>query len=219
VRRTAFVALALLLAGSVLPDGSGAEPTQRPKRKGRAIPARLAEEPNVIGMVRYDTGVNAGFHPDAVTGNRVVGNRFNSHLGGPLLMTNRVFTLTAFPANTGPQSVSIASGLNSMGTAMVIDYINVELVGGQFNAITFSPPVWVGPEFLGLFLGSFGTFHPLGLVGMSDMATMGQGYHAIEGFYQGSMLATMLVPVPNRNAMVRVRIDVFPVELMEFEIR
>ena len=32
-------------------------------------------------------------------------------------------------------------------------------------------------------------------------------------------LATMLAPVPNRNAMARARIDVFPVELMDFEIR
>jgi len=32
-------------------------------------------------------------------------------------------------------------------------------------------------------------------------------------------MATMLEAVPNRNAMIRARIDVFPVELMEFEVR
>ena len=171
-------------------------------------------------MIRYDTGVNAGFHPDSFGGNlnRVVGNRFNSALGGPLLMSNRVFSLTVFPANSGLQSVSVASGPTSMGTAMVLDFLAANMVANQFNTVQFSPPVFVGPEFLGLFLGTFGSTQPVGLVGMSDMGTQGQGFHAIEGFYlQG--LATMLAPVPNRNAMLRARIDVFPVELMDFEIR
>ena len=54
---------------------------------------------------------------------------------------------------------------------------------------------------------------------MSDMGTQGRGFHAIEGFYFQGGIATMLVPVTNRNAMVRARIDVLPVELMDFEIR
>jgi hypothetical protein len=221
VRKTALAAIAMLFAGSVEPAGNAAERSQRPGRTGQAMPARLAQEPNVIGMIRYDTGINAGFHPDSFGANlnRVVGNRFNTNLGGPLLMTNRVFTLTVFPANDGSQSVSIATGPNSMGTAMVIDYLNANLVAGQFNAIPLSPPLTVGPEFLALFLGTFGASQPAGLLGMSDMGTMGQGYHAIEGFYRSNMSVSMLVPVPNRNAMVRARIDVFPVELMEFEIR
>ena len=52
------------------------------------------------------------------------------------------------------------------------------------------------------------------------MATMGQGYHAIEGFYDGAGLATMLQPVPNRNAMLRVTVDILvPVELMDFRVQ
>jgi len=221
VRKTALAALAILLAGSWPPAAGAADRSERPRRMGRARPATLAEEPVVIGLIRYDTGVNVGFHPDSFGGNlnRVVGNRFNSAFGAPLLMSNRVFSLTVFPANGGLQSVSVASGPNSMGTAMVLDYLAANMVANQFNTVQFSPAVFTGPEFLGLFFGTFGAIQPAGLVGMSDMGTLGQGFHAIEGFYQQGMVATMLVPVPNRNAMVRARIDVFPVELMDFEIR
>jgi hypothetical protein len=223
VRKTVAAALATLLAGSGT-AATAAEGSRRGARTGEARPSRLALEPHVIGMITYDTGVNAGFHPDVPAGspnlNRLVGNRFNSLLGGPLLFSNRVFSVTLFPAHSGPQSISIATGPNSMGTAMVVDYLNANLVANQFNQIPISPPAFVqGGEFLALFVGTFGGTNPGGLLGMSDMGTMGQGYHAIQGFYQGDMLATMLQAVPNRNAMIRARIDVFPVELMEFEVR
>jgi hypothetical protein len=220
VRKTALAAIALSLGGTVS-AGDAAPRSRRPGRVGQAVPARLAHEGIVIGMIRYDTGVNAGFHPDAVAGNlnRVVGNRFNTNLGGPLLMTNRVFSLTVFPAVAGDQSVSIATGPNSMGSAMVLEYLNANLMANQFNSIQFNPPVSVGFEFVGLFMGVFGSSQPAGLVGMSDMSVYGQGYHAIEGFYQNPLAVTMLQAVPNRNAMVRARIDVFPVELMDFRIQ
>jgi hypothetical protein len=220
VRRTAL-AVALLLAGPDPPAAHAADRSERPRRTAEARPARLAEEPVVIGLIRYDTGVNVGFHPDSISGslNRVVGNRFNSAFGGPLLMSNRVFSLTVFPAESGFQSLSIATGPTSMGTAMVLDFLAVNLMANQFNTIPLSPSVATGPEFLGLFLGRFGAHQPAGLVGMSDMGTQGQGFHAVQAYYRGTiMLVTNIQPVPSRNAMVRARIDVFPVELMEFRL-
>jgi hypothetical protein len=53
---------------------------------------------------------------------------------------------------------------------------------------------------------------------MSDMSVNGQGFHAVQGFYAGSMLASMIQTVPGRNAMLRVRTDMLPVELMDFRI-
>jgi hypothetical protein len=222
VRKATLAALALLLAGSGT-VATTAERLGRGRRTGEARVSRMAMEPNVIGTIQYDTGVNAGFHPDGQLGgnlNRVVGNRFNTALGGPLMMTNMIFTLTVFPANSGLQSVSVATGPNSMGTAMVIDYLNANLMANQFNEIPINPAASVGGgEFLALFLGAFGSTQPAGLVGMSDMGTMSQGFHAIQGFYRSNMIASQLVPVPNRNAMVRAAIDIFPVELLEFEIQ
>jgi hypothetical protein len=215
VKKTALVAVGLVLAVS------GLYAAERPGRGSRTAEARIVPAaPEVIGAVTYDIGVNVGFHPDlpAAAMNRVVGNRFNSAWGLPLLSTGMVSLLTVFPANTGPQSVSIALPPNTMNTAMVIDFVNAPLVAGQFNSVPFDPPVTVGPDFLGLFLGTFGTFHAAGLLGMSDMATMGQGYHAVQAIYFAGM-ATMIEVVPNRNAMLRARGDfVVPVELMDFAV-
>ena len=222
MRQTALAAVAVLLAGWAAAVDA-ADRTERPRRTAQTTPARLAYEPAVIGMIKYDTGINAGFHPDVPAGspnlNRIVGNRFNSALGFPLMMTGRVFSITVFPAADGTQSVSILGPPNSMGSAMVLDYMNADLMGNQFNTIVLpNGGLPVGADFLGVFLGVFGGTNPAGLLGMSDMATMGQGYHAFQGFYGVNAVATMLQPVPNRNAMLRVQVDVFPVELMEFRL-
>ena len=223
MRKTALAAIAMVLAGSGT-AATAAEGSRQGARTGEAKPSRLALEPHVIGMITYDTGVNAGFHPDVPAGspnlNRLVGNRFNSLLGGPLLFSNRIFSVTLFPAQSGAQSISIATGPNAQGTAMVIDYLNANLMANQVQPDPhLASGLRPGRQFLALFVGTFASTNPAGLLGMSDMGTMGQGYRAIQGFYGGSMIATMLQAVPNRNAMIRARIDVFPVELMEFEIR
>jgi hypothetical protein len=219
VRKTVLVAIGLVLAGLCWSTAHAAE---RSRRGSKRVKAKIVPRtPLVVGTITYDTGVNAGFHPDApVAGqNRFVGNRFNSALGAPLLMTGMVSMLTAYPAQDGVQSVSIATAPTTMDTAMVIVFLNAPMMGHQFNSVTFSPNVTVGPDFLGLFLGAFSVHQPAGLVGMSDMGTKGQGYHAIEGFYDRG-LATMIQPVPGRNAMLRVTVDILvPVELMDFEVR
>ena len=222
MRQTALAAVAVLLAAWAAAVDA-ADRTERPRRTAQTKPARLAYEPAVIGMIKYDTGINAGFHPDVPAGspnlNRIVGNRFNTAFGGPLMVFGRLFTLTVFPAQDGNQSVSIIAPPNSMGSAMVLDYQSANLMGNQFNTIVLpSPGVQVGQDFIGVFVGVFGGTNPAGLLGMSDMSVFGQHYHAVEGFYGGNGVATMLTPVPNRNAMFRVRMDVFPVELLDFRL-
>ena len=223
MRQAARAAVAVLLIGSGSAVGA-ADRTDRPRRR----PAETKSErpvplEGVIGTIRYDTGINAGFHPDVPAGspnlNRIVGNRFNSAFGGPLMVFGRLFTLTVFPAQDGNQSISIIAPPNSMGSAMVLDYHNANLMGNQFNTIVLpSPGVQVGQDFIAVFVGFFGGTNPGGLLGMSDMSVFGQHYHAVEGFYAGNGVATMLTAVPNRNAMFRVRMDVFPVELLDFRL-
>jgi hypothetical protein len=220
VKKAALVAVGFLLACAVPSTVDAAERSGRKARRTDAWTVPVAAE--VVGTITYDTGINAGFHPDVPAGstnlNRVVGNRFNSYLGGPLLMTNMVTRITVFPANDGVQSVSTAATPTTMNTAMVLDYLAANLMANQFNAIVVNPGVTVGPDFLGFFIGTFGVSQPGGLIGMSDMATMGQGYHAVQGFYANN-LATMIEVVPTRNAMLRVRVDILPVELIDFKIQ
>lgn len=220
MKKIALVTAWLMMAAT---GWSPVDAAPRARRSTRKVKVKVVPRtPQLVGTITYDTGVNAGFHPDSVAGNlnRFVGNRFNSALGGPLLVTGMASMLTVFPANDGDQSVSIASAPTTMNTAMVLEFLNANLMANLFNAITFTPGVTVGPDFLGLFIGVFAASQPAGLLGMSDMQTMGQGYHAIEGFYFGSALATMIQPVPNRNAMLRATVDILvPVELMDFKIQ
>jgi hypothetical protein len=220
VKNVSLVALGLLLTGAPASTIGAAERSVRTPRTTHATTVPPTAQP--IGTITYDTGINVGFHPDAIAGspnlNRIVGNRFNSVLGGPLLMTNMVHHITVFPANDGVQSVSFATAPTTMDTAMVLDYLAADLMANQFNALAVTPSITVGPDFLGFFLGTFSASQPAGLLGMSDMATMGQGYHAVQGFYWQGMVATMIQVIPNRNAMLRVTIDLIPVELMGFEI-
>jgi len=223
VKNAAVVAACLMFVGPtmVLQAAQGGRPKAKPAAQVNIVP----NDPQfVIGTVTYDTGTNAGFHPDVPAGspnlNRVVGNRFNSALGGPLLMTNAMVTrLTVFPAASGGQSVSIGGTPSTMGVATVLDYQNANLMAGVFNQVVLTLPVAVPSDFVAVFVGTFGGTNAAGLLGMSDMAVNGQGYHAIEGFYAAGQ-QTMLTPVANRNAMIRAFGDILtPVELMDFKIQ
>jgi hypothetical protein len=217
VKKVSVVALGLWLTGAHASTVDAVERSGRTTRKTDAWIVPPAAQ--IVGTITYDTGINVGFHPDASPGalNRVVGNRFDSALGGPLLATNMVTMITVFPASDGLQSVSIAAAPNTMNTAMVLDFMAANLMANQFNALAVNPGLTVGPDFVGFFLGVFGTYQPAGLLGMSDMATMGQGYHAVQGFYL-NQAAIMIEVIPNRNAMLRVTLDSIPVELMGFAI-
>ena len=221
MKKTAFVAACLMMVGPALTVVVAAE-SGRPN--ARRVEAKALDASQlVVGTVQYDTGTNAGFHPDGANGanlNRVVGNRFNTALGGPLLAAGTVTMLTVFPANAGVQSVSIGSAPSTMNTVMVLDYLTANLMAAQFNVIPVAPAVNVTADFVGLFLGTFGATQAAGLLGMSDMANLGQGYHAIEGFYASAMVGTMFQTVPNRNAMLRATGNILtPVELMDFKIQ
>ena len=92
-------------------------------------------------------------------------------------------------------------------------------MAGVFNQIVLTAPVPVPADFVAVFVGTFGGTNAAGLLGMSDMAVAGQGYHAISGFYNAGQ-QTMLTPVANRNAMIRAFGDILtPVELMDFKIQ
>jgi hypothetical protein len=221
VKKTALLALSLMVAGPALSVADAAQTVRRGDRRSKKVRV-VPPTPELIGTVTYDTGTNAGFFPDAPTSapnqNRNVGNRFNSALGGPLLMTGMLSMLTVFPASAGYQSVSV--GDTPVGAnAYILYFLNVPMQAGQFNQVTFSPAVDVMADFVGFFLGAFGANNPVGLLGMSDMQTMGQGYHAVAGYYAAGS-ATMLATVPNRNAMMRATGDILvPVELMDFKIQ
>lgn len=219
MNKTALVVASLMVVG---PSLSMVDAAERRSAHPRQAESKVVTNPvQVVGTVQYDTGTNVGFQPDG-TGlaiNRVVGNRFNSALGGPLLASGMVTMLTVFPANAGPQYLSVASAPSPGNTLMVLYFVQANMVAGTFNQVAF-PTTAVTADFVGLFMGTFNATQGTGLLGMSDMATMGQGYHALIANYQSSGIATGAAVVPNRNAMLRASGDILtPVELMDFRIQ
>ena len=220
MKKTAWMVACLMVVGQPTFVADAAQ--WRPELKGTAKVVRVGPDaPAVVGTVQYDTGVNAGFHPDS--GLRVAGNRFNSHLGGPLLMTGMVSMATIFPQNGGgPQYFSLFGPPNGTTAMLLMFFLVSGVVGGAFNTFAVSPAQAVGPDFLGMWMGFFGGT-PSGLLGMDNMTNPGQvGFHAMSGLYSATNggIVINLQNVANRNAMFRATGDILvPVELMDFKLQ
>lgn len=216
MKKTAWLVVFLVVVGQSAFVADAEQQTRGGRHKPMLPSVPGTGAPNVVGTVQYDTGFNAGFHPDV--GLRIVGNRFNSALGGQLLMTGMVSMVTLWPQNAGGQYVSFLTPPNGT-TAMVIDFFLVTLTANQFNTVTLSAQVPVGPDFFGMFMGFFGGT-PSGLLAMDDMQNLNQGFHAWQGTYTSNLTVVNMQAVPNRNALFRSTGDILvPVELMDFKVQ
>jgi hypothetical protein len=190
----------------------------KPPLKVRAVraPGPAAGGPEPHFWIAYDSGSNAGFPVGAPY--KVVGNRFNSASGMALVgRINTIQSVTLFPEESGPQSFSVFGAPNAAGTAVLIDYFNAPLMGGQFNVVQLDGMLNPGADFIVAFMGVFAAGG--GLVGLDSQSHAGQGFHAVEGRYSRGAMRT-ITPIPGRNAMVRVQgFFVTPVELIDFRIQ
>jgi hypothetical protein len=211
--RTGFWMAVLSIAVGAAATLEAAPRRKRPARQplaARAVPA----SPLGTTTVAYDTGVAVEFPTDV--GDQVVGNRFNTRLGGPLAATNRVTRVTLFPQISGVQSFSFALPPDSMGVAPLIEYHSATFMAMQFQSVALSMEVVLPPDFVVTFIGQFGG--DPGLVALDDMSAFGQGFHALRGTYASANLINV-TPIPSRNALLRVTGPTLPVELMDFKIR
>jgi len=223
-RMAAVVLTGLALGVGVLVADS--PPTQRELGKARKAKVGTAHEA-VLGSpvtITYDTGVNFAFF--AGGGGRSVGNRFNSRLMGPLVMTGQVTMVTIFPQLMGGAAgtaafVTIFSPPTGGGMVFVLPstYNSVNAMGlmsNQFNAVTLPIPITVGPDFLGgLYCQGVGGDN----IGLGDMSVSGQGFHAFQlmtNYMYGSGYGFAVIPA--RNALYRVSGNPLPVELMTFDV-
>ena len=206
--------LAALSIAIALPASSDA--ARRRGRPGRKpLPARtVPAAPLGSTTVAYDTGNPVEFPTDV--DDQVVGNRFDTRLGGPLAATNRVTRVTLFPQNSGSQSFTFAMPPNSMGTAPVLQYFSGNLMAMEFNSVQLPAEIVLPPEFIVTFIGLFGGAP--GLAALDDMSLLGQGFHAIRGTYASPNIINV-VPIPNRNTLLRVTGPALPIELIDFQVR
>jgi hypothetical protein len=205
--------LALILAIGTSATLDAAPRRNRPGR--RPLAARSAPlVPLGTGTIAYDTGIAVAF-PQNATGFQVVGNRFNSMMGGPIMNPAVVSRVTLFPQSSGPQSFTFALAPNSMGTAMVLEYHGATFMAMEFNTVQLSSAVNLPGDFVVSFIGNYG--NPGGLLGLGDMSVAAQGFHAFGGTYSAGNIVN-LAPIANRNALLRVTGPGLPVELLDFEL-
>jgi hypothetical protein len=209
MRTGVWLAAFSLAAGAAVP--SDAAP-RRGRRAGK--PLSVSQVPSGTTTIAYDTGMAVEFPTDV--GDQVVGNRFDTRLGGPLAATNRVTRVTLFPQNSGSQSFTFSMPPNSMGTAQVIQYLSANLMAMEFNSVQLAAEVVLPPDFIVTFIGIFAGAP--GLAALDDMSLLGQGFHAIRGTYAVPNIVNV-VPIPNRNTLLRVTGPMLPIELIDFQIK
>jgi hypothetical protein len=218
VTKKLAVGLVMCMAAASLASSAPAKPRLKSPNQKLLHPAvkghRAARVPHVVGTVTYDTGANnAGFPPP--TGGLNIGNRFNSDMGGPLLMTGQLSRATFFP-QTGTAFITVFGPPNSMGSAANFgSFLFSGLAPGTFNTGAFGP-VAVGGDFLaGAWLNG-GSVN----IGMDNMSVSGQGFHAFQAVTHFPGSCTGFTPIPNRNTLVRAHGNIIvPVELMNFSVQ
>ncbi|MEZ5330854.1 MAG: hypothetical protein R2991_02105 [Thermoanaerobaculia bacterium] len=192
MKKLVFAVVALSIVG-------GAHAQSRNPAGAKATAKPIAELPDVVTTVIYDTGAPADLIRNDVSSG---GNLFNTNLGNPLL-GGTVYGISFYVGQTVGASVGFTFFPNP---PVVSSYFIVPVNGAQFNAFTFTA-VNVGTTFLA------GVSAYLGFV--SDSAN-GQGFHG--GQINWNTNDTFNT-YPGENAMVRVTGDLVPVELMKFDVQ
>jgi hypothetical protein len=173
-----------------------------------------AHQPHAFGTVAYDTGVpHAGLYYSFF---HSVGNRFNSDMGGPLLMTGQLTRVTFWLDGilAGGASATVFGPPNSMGTAPNLGYAFLPGHGASYFQVASISPIATPPDFL-LGIGLTSSFG----IGMDDQSVGGQGFHAFQLVNHFQNPGTMFQAIPGRNALIRATGNILvPVELMKFTV-
>jgi hypothetical protein len=218
VTKKLAVGLVMCMAAASVASSAPARPRLKSPSQKLAHPAvkghRAVHAPHAIGTVTYDTGANnAGFFPQ--TSGLNIGNRFNSDMGGPLLMTGQLTMATFFP-QAATAFITAFGPPNSMGTAANFgSFLISGLIPGTFNSANIGPAA-VASDFLA---GAWLNGSSVG-VGMDNMSVSAQGFHAFQLVTHFPGAGTGFAPIANRNTLVRATGNIIvPVELMNFSVQ
>lgn len=179
--------------------------------KGRA--------PNAIGTITYDSGTFSS----SFGGGAIIGNRFNTHTGIPVIANGTVSTVQAVlvpgPAFTaGSAGIVVLGPQTGAGGAQAIFTASTIGLTAATETVTFSGigANYVGSEFFVL-VGDFASnYVPVFGTG----TTLGQGHHGVVG-YTGGMgpdITSTFDFGGALNGFVRTTGNLVPVELMSFDI-
>lgn len=172
-----------------------------------------------VGTITYDDGAGS----TTFGGGAIIGNRFNTHTGVPVLASGTVDTIVAVVAQ-GPAFTTSSAGFviegpqTTGGGAMAIFSSFTSGITGATDTVTFTGigATYPGSSFFVLF-GDFASVY----VPVFDSGTVnGQGHHGVVG-YTGGMGPNITSTFDfggTLNALVRASGNILPVELIDYGV-
>lgn len=177
-----------------------------------------AASPRAIGTITYDDGVNT----TTFGGGAIIGNRFDTHTGVPVLASGTVSAVQAVVVQ-GPAFTSSSAGFVLLGP---------QTTGGGamalFSSFTSATGVTDTVDFTGLnvnypgnsFFVLFGDFANSYVPAFGGGTVNGQGHHGVVG-YTGGMGPNITSTFDfggTLNSLVRASGNILPVELIEYDV-
>lgn len=200
--------------------GDGAKNGQA-LQSGRQIPGKTPNSElrkRAVGQIQYDNGGTTTTYG----GGSIIGNRFDTHTGIPVLTSGTVSTVQAVVAQGGNFTTNSAGfvllGPQTVGGGANAVFSTFTGVTGATNTVTFSG---LGVNYTGnSFFVLFGDFDNSYIPVFGTGTTKAQGYHGRIG-YTGGMGPNITATGDlggNQNALIRATGNIVPVELMKFNV-
>lgn len=191
-----------------------------------AAPAEEKAEPEespqeAVGTIIYDSGM---FTTSFGSGT-IIGNRFNTALGQPILANGTIETISAVvvpgPSQNDSSAGFVIEGPQTVGGGAQALFSSFTNAAGTVDTVVFNNlgVNYVGNSFYVLF-GDFATSY---VPAFGPSTRDGQGHHGVRG-YTGGMgpNITNTAPIVGLNAFIRASgniVNPIPVELLKFEVK
>lgn len=205
-------------ANKGLSEPDGAFYTQAMDRVSGGDGTRTAGANRAVGTITYDDGVIT----TSFGGGAIIGNRFNTHTGVPVLASGTVDTVIGVvipgPANTTSSAGFVLEGPQTTGGGAFAIFSSFTAASGTVDTVTFTGinANYTGDSFFVLFGDFANSYVPAFGTGTAN----GQGHHGVVG-YTGGMGPNITGTFDfggTLNGLVRAGGNILPVELMEYGV-
>jgi hypothetical protein len=171
-----------------------------------------------VGTITYDDGTGS----TTFGGGAIIGNRFNTATGNPVLASGTVSTVVAVvaqgPSFTTSSAGFVLEGPQTTGGGAFAIFSTFTGATGTTDTVTFNAigANYTGSSFFVLFGDFANSYVPVFDTGTNN----GQGHHGVVG-YTGGMgpdITSTFDFGGTLNALIRVTGNVLPVELIEYGV-